>query len=323
MSRRIVSGVIGASLMIGLMGFAQAQGYPDRPIRVVVPTSPGGLLDTVIRPLGQKLAESLGQPFVIENRPGASTIIGTELVARSRADGYILLGSTLPLVVNPSLFSKVPYDAEKDFIPVSLLVASAYVVSVHTSVPVKSVKELITLARANPDTINYSSGGNGTNLHIAAELLMSLTGITMTHLSYKGGGPALLALVSGEADLSIPSVAAVLPQVKAGRIRAIAVTSKKRSRLLADIPTVAEAGVSGYEFTSWIGLLAPAATPGDIVTRLNQHIVKALHSSDLSARFAGAGMDVIASSPEEFRKYLHAELARYAELVQKRGLRER
>ena len=183
--------------MIGLMGFAQAQGYPDRPIRVVVPTSPGGLLDTVIRPLGQKLAESLGQPFVIENRPGASNIIGIELVARSRADGYILLGSTLPLVVNPSLFSKVPYDAEKDFIPVSLLVASAYVVSVHTSVPVKSVKELITLARAKPHTINYSSGGNGTNLHIAAELLMSLTGMTMTHLAYKGGGPALLALVSG------------------------------------------------------------------------------------------------------------------------------
>ena len=323
MSKRTVSAVIGAGLLIGMMGYAQAQTYPERPVRMVVPTSPGGLLDTVLRPLGQKLAESLGQPFVIENRPGASNIIGIEFVARSRPDGYVLLGSTLPLVVNPSLFPKIPYDAEKDFMPVSLLVASAYVVSVHMSVPVKSVKELIALAKAKPGAINYSSGGNGTNLHIAAELLMSLTGISMTHLTYKGGGPALVALVSGEADLSIPSVAAVLPQVKAGRIRAIAVTSKTRSKLLEEIPTVAEAGVPGYEFTSWIGILAPAGTPGDIVTTLNQHIVKGLRSSDLSDRFARAGMDVIASSPEEFRKYLHAELVRYTELVQKRGLRAR
>jgi tripartite-type tricarboxylate transporter receptor subunit TctC len=290
---------------------------------MVVPTSPGGLLDTVLRPVGQKLAESLGQPFVIENRPGASNIIGIEYVARARADGYVLLGSTLPLVVNPSLFPKIPYDAEKDFVPLSLLVSSAYVVSVHTSVPAKSIKELIALAKAKPSAINYSSGGNGTNLHIAAELLMSLAQITMTHLTYKGGGPALIALVSGEADLSIPSVAAVLPQVKAGRIRALAVTGAKRSKLLEAIPTVAEAGVPGYEFTSWIGLLAPAGTPGDIVTTLNQHIVKALGSADLADRFARAGMDVIASSPEEFRKYLHSELVRYTELVQKRGLRAR
>lgn len=323
MITQIVKGVIGTSLFIGLMGFVHAQAYPDRPIRVVVPTSPGGLLDSVIRPLGEKLTGTLGQPLVIENRPGASNIIGIEFVARSRADGYVLLGSTLPLVVNPSLFPKVPFDAEKDFVPISLLVASAYVVSVHTSVPVKSVKELITLARAKPDALNYSSGGNGTNLHIAAELLMSLTGITMTHLTYKGGGPALLALVSGEADLSIPSVAAVLPQVKAGKIRAIAVTSIKRSALLGDVPTVAEAGVPGYEFTSWIGLLAPAGTPNDIVTKLNQHIVTALRSSDLSTRFARTGMDVIASSPEEFRHYLHAELVRYAKLIEKRGLRQR
>jgi tripartite-type tricarboxylate transporter receptor subunit TctC len=289
---------------------------------VVVPTSPGGLLDTVIRPLGQKLAESLGQPFVTENRPGASNIIGIELVARARPDGYMLLASTLPLVVNPSLFPKIPYDADKDFQPVSLLVASAYVVSVHNSVPAQSIRELVALAKAKPKAINYSSGGNGTNLHIAAELLMSLTGTTMTHLSYKGGGPALLALVSGEADLSTPSVAAVLPQVKAGRIRAIAVTSKGRSSLLPDIPSVAEAGVRGYEFTSWIGLLAPAATPGDIVTKLNQHIVKALRSPDLSAQFAAAGMDVVASSPDEFRRYMRAELAKYADLVHKRGLRQ-
>lgn len=321
MGRRICSGAIAAaSLIIGSLA-AQAQGYPNRPIRVVVPTSPGGLLDTVMRPLGEKLAESLGQPVVIDNRPGASTNIGTELVARARADGYTLLGNTLPLVVNPSLFAKVAYDVEKDFMPVSLLVDSPYVVSVHPSLPAKSIKDLIAISKAKPGVLNYSSGGKGTNLHIAAELLISLTGLTMTHLSYKGGGPALRALVAGESDLSIPSVAAALPQVKAGRIRAIAVTSNKRSPLLADVPTVAESGVPGYAFTSWIGLLAPASTPGAIVLKLNQQIREAMRSTDLSSRFANAGMNVIASSPEEFRMHLRSELSKYSQLVQQRGLR--
>lgn len=321
MGRRICSGAIAAaSLIIGSLA-AQAQGYPNRPIRVVVPTSPGGLLDTVMRPLGEKLAESLGQPVVIDNRPGASTNIGTELVARARADGYTLLGNTLPLVVNPSLFAKVAYDVEKDFMPVSLLVDSPYVVSVHPSLPAKSIKDLIAFSKAKPGVLNYSSGGKGTNLHIAAELLISLTGLTMTHLSYKGGGPALRALVAGESDLSIPSVAAALPQVKAGRIRAIAVTSNKRSPLLADVPTVAESGVPGYAFTSWIGLLAPASTPGAIVLKLNQQIREAMRSTDLSSRFANAGMNVIASSPEEFQMHLRSELSKYSQLVQQRGLR--
>lgn len=321
MGRRICSGAIAAaSLIIGSLT-AQAQSYPNRPIRVIVPTSPGGLLDTVMRPLGEKLAESLGQPVVIDNRPGASTNIGTELVARARADGYTLLGNTLPLVINPSLFAKVAYDVEKDFMPVSLLVDSPYVVSVHPSLPAKSIKDLIAFSKAKPGGLNYSSGGKGTNLHIAAELLISLTGLTMTHLSYKGGGPALLALVAGESDLSIPSVAAALPQVKAGRIRAIAVTSSKRSSLLADVPTVAESGVPGYAFTSWIGLLAPASTPGAIVLKLNQQIREAMRSPDLSSRFANAGMNVIASSPEEFRMHLRSELSKYSQLVQQRGLR--
>lgn len=321
MGRRICSGAIAAaSLIIGSLA-AQAQGYPNRPIRVVVPTSPGGLLDTVMRPLGEKLAESLGQPVVIDNRPGASTNIGTELVARARADGYTLLGNTLPLVVNPSLFANVAYDVEKDFMPVSLLVDSPYVVSVHPSLPAKSIKDLIAFSKAKPGVLNYSSGGKGTNLHIAAELLISLTGLTMTHLSYKGGGPALRALVAGESDLSIPSVAAALPQVKAGRIRAIAVTSNKRSPLLADVPTVAESGVPGYAFTSWIGFLAPASTPGAIVLKLNQQIREAMGSTDLSSRFANAGMNVIASSPEEFRMHLRSELSKYSQLVQQRGLR--
>ena len=301
--------------------YAQAQGYPSRPIRVVVPTSPGGLLDTVIRPLGQKVAEGLGQTFVIENRPGASNNIGTELVARARGDGYTLLGCTLPFVVNPSLFSNIGYDVEKDFAPVSLLVSSGYVISVHPSVPVRSVKDLVALAKAKPGAINYSSGGNGTNLHIAAELLMNLTGTNMTHLAYKGGGPALLSLVAGEADVSIPSVAAVVPQARAAKIRPIAVSTLKRSALLPDVPTVAESGVPNYEFTSWIGLLAPASTSETLIALLNKHVVEALRSPDLQRTFGNSGMDVVASSPEQFRALLRAELARYAKVVKERGLK--
>jgi len=321
MGRGICCGaIVAASLIIGSLT-AHAQTYPSRPIRVIVPTSPGGLLDTVLRPLAEKLAPSLGQPFVLDNRPGASTNIGTELAARAQPDGYTLLGNTLTLVVNPSLFSKVGYDVEKDFTPVSLLVDSAYVVSVHPSLPAKSIKDLIALSKAKPGILNYSSGGKGTNLHIATELLISLTGLTMTHLPYKGGGPALLALVAGESDLSIPSVAAVLPQVKAGRIRALAVTSSKRSPILPGVPTVAESGVPDYAFTSWIGLLAPAGTPAAIVLKLNQQIHEALRSPDLSSRFSNAGMNVIASTPEEFATHLRSELSKYAKLVQQRGLR--
>jgi len=300
---------------------ADAQSFPTRPIRIVVPTSPGGLLDTVIRPLGQKVNEGLGQPLVIENRPGASNNIGTELVARSRGDGYTLLGCTLPFVVNPSLFSKLGYEVEKDFQPIALLVSSAYVISVHPSVPVKSIKDLVALAKSKPGAINYSSGGNGTNLHIAAELLMNLTGMQMTHLAYRGGGPALMAIVSGEADLSIPSVAAVVPQMNAGRIRAIAVTSTKRSALLPQVPTVAESGVPNYEFASWIGILAPAGTPSPVVALLNKHIVSALRSPELSTTFSRSGMDVIASSPEQFATFLKSELQRYAKVVKERGLK--
>ncbi len=310
-----------ACALTSVLAFAQVRDYPNRPVRMIVPTSPGGLLDTVIRPLGQKMTELMGQTVVIENRPGASTNIGTEVVARATGDGYTLLSNTLPLVVNPSLFPKLPFNVEKDLVPVSLLVAAPYVISVHPSVPAKSITELIALAKARPGVLNYSSGGNGTNLHVAAELLKNLTSIKMTHIPYKGGGPALASIIAGEADLSIPSLAAVLPQVKAGRVRALAITSSKRSALVPDLPTVAEAGVPGYEFTSWIGILVPASTPPAAVAALNGYIVKALRAPELSGRFGREGMEVIASSPEQFGTHLKTELARWSKVVKDSGMR--
>lgn len=304
--------------------FAQssvAQNYPSKPVRIIVPTSPGGILDVVTRVLGQKLAEGVGQPVVVENRAGASNNIGTEYVARAAGDGYTLLSATLPLVVNPSLFEKLPFKVETDLAPVSLLVSAPYVLVTHPSVPVKSVKELIAMARARPGTLNYSSGGNGTNLHIAAELFRNQTGINMVHVAYKGGGPSLASVVAGETDLSFPSLGAVLPQVGAGRLRALAITSAQRSKLLPALPTIAETGVPGYAFTSWVGVLVPATTPASIVATLKGHIVKAMRAPGVADRLAADGSDVIASSPEQFGALIKTEIVRWARVVRESGMK--
>jgi tripartite-type tricarboxylate transporter receptor subunit TctC len=286
-----------------------------------VPTSPGGLLDLTARILGQKMSELTGQPSIVDNRPGASNNIGIELAARAPADGYVMLNCTLPCVANPSLFDKLPFNVARDFAPVSQLVSAPYVVTVHPSVPARSMKELIALARAKPGTLNYATGGNGTNLHMATELLKTQTGIKMVHLAYKGGGPALTALISGEADLSFPSLGPVLPHVKAGRVRAIAITSAHRSPLLPDLPTVAESALPDYIFTSWAGVLVPAATPPTVVTALNGYIVKAMRNPDVVSKLAADGTEVVASSPEQFRALIKSELARWAAVVKASGMK--
>jgi tripartite-type tricarboxylate transporter receptor subunit TctC len=290
-------------------------------MRIIVPTSPGGLLDLVVRVLAQKMTEVTGQNVLVDNRPGASNNIGTELAARAPADGYAVLSATLPLVANPSLFDKLPFNVEKDFAPVSQLVAAPYVVVVHPSVPVHSIKELVALARAKPGTLNYSTGGNGTNLHMATELFRNQTGIDMVHLAYKGAGPALAALLSGEADLSFPSLGPALPQLKAGRLRALAITSTRRSPLLPNLPTVTESGVPDYTFASWVGVLVPAATPAPVVTALNGHVVKSMRSADVVSRLSADGTEVIASSPEQFRSLIKSELSRWATVVKSSGMK--
>ncbi|MGZ5139600.1 MAG: tripartite tricarboxylate transporter substrate binding protein, partial [Burkholderiales bacterium] len=279
------------------------------------------LLDLVVRVLAQKMAELTGQNVLVDNRPGASNNIGTELAARAPADGYAVLSATLPLVANPSLFDKLPFNVEKDFAPVSQLVAAPYVVVVHPSVPVHSIKELVALARAKPGTLNYSTGGNGTNLHMATELFRNQTGINIVHLAYKGAGPALAALLSGEADLSFPSLGPALPQLKAGRLRALAITSTRRSPLLPNVPTVMESGVPDYTFASWVGVLVPAATPAPVVTALNRHVVKSMRSADVVSRLSADGTEVIASSPEQFRALIKSELSRWATVVKSSGMK--
>lgn len=302
-------------------GWAQERDFPGRPVRVIVPTLPGGILDTVMRVLAPKMAEVMGQNVVIDNRAGASTNIGTEIAARAAPNGYTLLINSQPLVVNPSLFPKLPFSIEKDFAPVSLVVSAPYVLIVHPSVPVKTVQDLIALAKAKPGALNYSSGGNGTNLHIAVEFLKNLTGANLVHVPYKGGGLALAAVMSGEANVSIASLAPVAPQISAGRVRGLAVTTAKRSPALPGLPTVRESGVPRYEFAAWVGLLAPAGIPRPVLERLNGYTTKAMRDPALAQRFAADGFDIIASTPEEFAAQIRTELVRWAKVIRENGIR--
>ena len=252
---------------------------------------------------------------------GASTNIGSEFVARAAADGYTLLSTSLPFVINPSVFEQLPFSAEKDFAPVSLVAASAYLLVVHPSVPAKTLGELIAAAKARPGKLNYASGGKGTNLHIAAELFRIQAGVNVVHVPYKGAGLALTAVVGGEADLAFPALGAALPQVNAGRLRALAITSTERSTLLPKLATVAESGYPDYVFTSWVGILAPASTPPNLVAALNGYIVKAMNSPGVIDRLANDGTAVIVSSPEEFQARIKSELARWAKVVKASGIR--
>ncbi|MDB5811418.1 MAG: hypothetical protein JWN94_3540 [Betaproteobacteria bacterium] len=300
---------------------AQTSDFPAKPIRVIVPTSPGGILDFVARLLGQKMTEISGQAVIVENRAGASNNIGTEYVARAPADGYTLLSVTLPFVVNPSVFEKLPFNIERDFAPISTLAAGTYVIVVHPSVPAKTLVQLIAAAKAKPGKLNYATGGNGTNLHIAGELFRIQTGVDIAHVPYKGAGPALTAVIGGEADLSFPALSPALPQVNAGRLRALAMTGSERTPLLPNVPTVAESGYPGYVFTSWVGILAPAATPPATVAALNSLVVKAMKSPGVIDRLAADGTTVIAGSPQEFQARIKSELARWAKVVKQSGIK--
>ncbi len=299
----------------------QSRDFPSRPVRMIVPFPPGGSVDVVARILGNKLTEVMGQNVVVDNRPGASGNIGTELAARAVADGHTLMITTIPLVVNPSLFSNLPFNVVRDFAPVSLLAAAPFVLVVHPSVPAASVKELIAFARSRPGQLNYASAGSGTNLHVAAELFKNLAKVHIVHVPYKGGGPALAALLGGESHLSFLGVVAVVQHVRTGKMRALGVTADKRSSALAEVPTIAEAGVPGYEFTSWYGVLAPSATPADRVIALNGHLRNALRAPDMAERFAKEGADIIAGYPEEFARHLRTELVKWAKVVKESGLK--
>jgi len=299
--------------------FAQA-GYPVKPVRMVVPSSAGGGTDIVARIIAPDLSKRLGQQVVIDNRPGAGTMIGIEVAAKSPPDGYTLLMGLSTLAINSALYKKVPYDPVRDFAPITQAVSSASIIVVHPSVPVKTLKELIAFARARPDQLNYASAGTGTYPHMTMELFLSMAKLKMVHIPYKGTGPAMIDMVAGQVSTMAATILTGMPQIRAGRLRPLGITSSARSPIVPDIPTVAEAGLPGYESVQWYGMLAPARTPKEIVTRLHAEATRVLQQPEIKARFAGDGADPVGSSPEEFARYIQSELTKWAKVAREAGI---
>lgn len=307
----------GCALLAG-SGACLAQ-YPDRPVRVIVPFAPGGGTDITTRLMAAKLGESMGQTFIIDNRPGAGSMLGTEIAARATPDGYTLLGISPEFTVNPSLQPKVPYDALRDFTPIVRMTFGQYILAVRLNVPATSVKALIAYAKANPKLLSYGSSGNGSANHLAGELFKSMAGIDMVHIPYKGSGPSNAAFLSGDVQVLFSSITAIVPHVNAGRVRALAVTGPKRLPVSPNTPTVSEAGLPGYEVTGWYGLIAPAKTPATAIERLNAEANRALPS--LKDRYAEFGSEIVGGSAREFGDFLAQDIAKWAKVVKISGAR--
>jgi tripartite-type tricarboxylate transporter receptor subunit TctC len=297
----------------------QAQNYPVKPVRVLIPWPPGGSNDVVGRIVMQKVGEALGQQFVIENRGGAAGTIGADLVAKSAPDGYTVMVHSTSHVGNASMYKKLPYDTLKDFVGVALLATQPGALTVHVALPAKSVKEFVALARSHPGQINYSSSGNGSAPHLSMALFASMAGIRLVHVPYKGGAPQVTALVSGETQASLATLSTVLAHIQSGRLRALGVASLKRSNALPELPTIAEAGVPGYEMSPWVGAFAPAGTPKAIVDRLNTEINRALRLPEVERNLASQAIDPWLSTPEEFDARLKADYEKYAKLIKLTG----
>ena len=298
-----------------------AQQYPAKTIRLVVPFPPGGGNDIVGRIVAQRLGESIGQQVIVDNRGGAGGTIGTDLAAKAPPDGYTLLINNISLAVNATLYPKLSYDTVKDLAPITLVGRQPNILVVHPSVPAKTIRDLVALAKARPQQVNYGSGGVGTAGHLATELFMMMTGAQLMHVPYKGLGPALTDLMGGHVQVAISTMASALPQVKAGKLRPLAVTTLQRSAFFPEVPTMAEAGVKGYEFNTWYGLLAPAGTPRAVIDRLNKETVKVLGAPPLKEQFASQGLETWPSIPEEFAAYLKNEVAKWAKVVKRSGVK--
>lgn len=299
-----------------------AQGYPSKTVRLILPYPPGGGSDTIARPVTKKLSEYLGQQVLVDNRGGAGGNIGMEAAARSAPDGYtIVLGLTAQLAVNPSLFKSINYDPVRDFDPITMLANGAYVLVAHPSLPVRSVKDLIAVAKARPGEVFYASSGNGSGAHLATELLSNMTGIKLVHVPYKGGGPALVDTIAGQTQILFATPIASSGHIKAGRVRPLAVSSAKRVQSFPDVPTVAQAGLPGYEAGVWYGILAPKGTPRDIVMRLNQDIRKVLGDAGIRAFLTKAGIEPDGGTPEALGRYMQSELAKWAKVIKAGNIR--
>ncbi len=321
MKNHLTSAAIVALAMSGSV-FAQtarpAHDYPQKPVRIIVGYPAGGPTDVIARTLAQKLSLAFGQQVIVDNRPGASGMIGAELAAKAPPDGYTLLTVPITYAVTPSVYPKMPYDAEKDLAPVALVAAAPFILVVHPTLPVKTVKDLITLAKSRPGQINFASASNGGMPHLAGELFNSMAGTKLTHIPYKGAAPATVDLLAGQVSLMFNNMLSAMPLVKSGKLRAIAVTSTKRSSALPDLPTIAET-IPHYEASGWYGTLAPAATPRDIIARLNAEMNKLMRLPDVAQRLAGDGVEAVSQTPAEFGAYLHNEIIKWGKVVKLSG----
>src|SRR5207248_3216491 len=323
MEKKIMRGMhrwaLGA-LFACIATVASAQGYPTRPIRLVVPFPAGGTTDILAREVAQKLTEGLGQAVVVDNRPGAAGNIGSDLVAKSAPDGYTLLMGTVGThAINPSLYSKMPYDHVKDFAPVVLVAGVPNVLVINPTLPFKSVQDLIAYAKANPGKLNFASSGSGTSIHLSGELFKVMAGVQMTHIPYKGSAPALQDLLAGQVQLMFDNLPPSLPQIKAGKLRALAVTSATRAPALPDVPTLAESGLPGFEASSWFGILAPAGTPAPIVAKLNAEVANWLATPEAKEKLLKQGANPAGGTPQDFAKHIAAETAKWAKVVKDSG----
>ncbi|MCS6764966.1 MAG: tripartite tricarboxylate transporter substrate binding protein [Candidatus Protistobacter heckmanni] len=324
MRRQFLSHWLGAILFAAAVapGAARAQGsYPDHAVRIIVPYTPGGFNDAMARLFGKRLQEAFGQPFIVDNKPGGGTIVGTDLASKSPADGYTLLIQGFPLIVNQHLYAKLPYYSRNAFMPVILGGETPNVLLVRADSPFKTMKQLIDAAKAKPGQINYASAGNGTSLHLAMEYFKSVTGTDMNHIPYKGSAPMVNDLLCGQVDVMFDNLPNALPQVKAGKMRALAVSVPKRLSELPDIPTVAEQGYPGFDVTVWYGLFAPAGTPAAIVAKLNAELAKAMKTDAMKASFRAQGVEPIGGSVEDYQKFNRAQDEKWGAVIRKSGIK--
>lgn len=320
MNKNILKAVSATGLMLCAFHAVAADAYPSKPIKWVVPFPPGGAMDVIARTLGDKLSRSMKQPVIIENRPGAGGAIGSGVVAKAEPDGHTMMIVSIGHAVNPSIYPKLAYDATRDFAPVSLVAIVPNVLVAHPAVKAGNVKELIALAKAQPGKLTYASAGNGTTVHLAAELFNSMAGVDIMHVPYKGSAPAVTDLMGGQVNIMFDSVSSARPYIDAGKLKALAVTTSKRSSVLPNVPTVAESGLPGYELSGWYAVFVPGKTPKPIVDRLNAELVKALKETDVRARFTQIGAEPVGSSPQELGATLKTETARWAKIVRERNI---
>ena len=318
---KLIRSLLVLALLALLQVPALAQQWPAKPVRLLIPYPPGGSAEILARPIAQKLTERWGQPVVLDFRPGAGGTIATEVTAKAAPDGYTIIMVLAAHAINHSLYAKLPFDTLRDFAPVSLVASLSLIVVTPPSVPANSIKELIALGKAKPGSLNFASAGNGNTSHLAGELFKTMTGVDMVHVPYKGSGPSLIALLGGEVSLMFDSISSSLPHVKAGKLKALAVTSAKRSHVMPQLPTVAESGLPDFIVDGWYGILAPAGTPPAIVNKMSADIARVMQTPDARERIMGSGYDIIGSTPEQFGAHLRSEVARWAKVVKASGAR--